>query len=87
MHYGCPCCCSNNSSLGEFGKGAALLFSPTNVDEIRDAMQTILENRDGIREKLIEAGYRKAREFSWAHHAEKIIQLYESAKAQSEGKP
>ena len=85
MHYGCPCCCSDNSSLGEFGNGAALLFPPTDVDAIRNAMQTILENRDGIREKLIEAGYRRAREFSWEHHAEKIIQLYESAKAQSEG--
>ena len=85
MHYGCPCCCSNNSSLGEFGNGAALLFSPTNIDAIRDAMQTILEDRDGIREKLIEAGYNRAREFSWENHAEKIIKLYESAKAQSEG--
>ena len=85
MHYGCPCCCSNNSSLGEFGKGAALLFSPTDIDGMRDAMQTILENRDGIREKLIQAGLRKASEFSWEHHAEKIIQVYESAKAKSGG--
>ena len=84
MHYGCPCCCSNNSSLGEFGKGAALLFSPTDVDAIRDAIQTILENRDGIREKLIEAGYRRAKEFSWEHHAEKLVQLYESTKASRE---
>ncbi len=84
MHYGCPCCCSNNSSLGEFGKGAALLFDPTDVDAIRDAMQTILEDRDNIREKLIQAGLRKVCEFSWKHHAEKIIQLYESIKAQGE---
>ena len=42
-------------------------------------MQTILENRDGIREKLIEAGYNRAKEFSWENHAGKIIQLYKEA--------
>lgn len=80
MHFGCPCCCSNNSSLGEFGKDAALLFPPMDVDAMRDSIQTILEDRDGIREKLVEAGYRRAKNFSWEHHVTEIVRLYENAK-------
>ena len=34
MHYGVPCCCSQNSSLGEIGRGAALLFDPEKPEEI-----------------------------------------------------
>ena len=79
MHYGCPCCCSDNSSLGEIGKGAALLFPPDSVEAIRDAMQTILEDRDGIRAKLIAAGYERAAQFDWNRHAADIVRLYEEA--------
>jgi glycosyltransferase involved in cell wall biosynthesis len=79
MHYGCPCCCSDNSSLGEIGKDAALLFPPDDIDAIRDAMQRILENRDGIREQLIAAGHARAAQFDWDCHAAEIIRLYEDA--------
>lgn len=79
MHYGCPCCCSDNSSLGEIGKDAALLFPPEDIDAIRDAMQKILENHDGIREQLIAAGHDRAAQFDWNRHAAEIVQLYENA--------
>ena len=34
MHAGLACACSNNSSLGEIGRGAAELFDPASVEEI-----------------------------------------------------
>ncbi|MBQ7649817.1 MAG: glycosyltransferase [Victivallales bacterium] len=86
MHYGCPVCCSNNSALGEVGKGAALQFSPYDIDAIRDSMQRVLENRDGIRESLISAGFAKVGKFSWDIHASAIVRLYEEAIAE-EAKP
>ena len=79
MHYGCPCCCSDNSSLGEIGKDAALLFPSEDIDAIRDAMQKILENHDGIRDQLIAAGHERAAQFDWNRHAAEIVQLYENA--------
>jgi len=79
MHYGCPCCCSDNSSLGEIGKDAALLFPPEDIEAIRDAMQRILENHDGIRERLIAAGHERATQFDWNRHAAEIVRLYEDA--------
>ncbi len=84
MHYGVPCCCSDNSSLGEIGKGAALLFPPEDVQAIREALRRILENRDGVREQLIAAGRERARQFDWGRHAEGIVRLYEEA---MEGRP
>ncbi len=86
MHYGCPCCCSDNSSLGEIGKGAALLFPPESVEAIRDALQTILEDRDGIRAKLIAAGHERARQFDWDRHVAEIVRLYEESR-QPEARP
>lgn len=77
MHYGAPCCCSDNSSLGEIGRDAALLFPPESVEAIGDAMRAVLENRDGVREKLVAAGHRRAAQFDWGHHAAEIVQLYE----------
>ena len=83
MHYGCPCCCSNNSSLGEIGKDAALLFSPYHTDAIYKAILTILENKDNIREKLIEAGHKREEQFDWNHHAAEIVRAFEQAKAKA----
>ena len=77
MHYGVPCCCSDNSSLGEIGRGAAQIFSPDSVEEIRDAMQTVLEDRDGCRAKLIDAGRRRAMQFDWRRHVAAIVRVYE----------
>ena len=84
MHYGCPCCCSDNSSLGEIGKDAALLFPPEDVDSIRDAMQKILENRDDMRDKLIAAGHVRAAQFDWSRHAEEIVRMFEEAVGKEE---
>ena len=77
MHYGVPCCCSDNSSLGEIGRDAALLFPPDSVDAIGDAMQKILEDRGGIRAKLIAAGHQRCAQFDWDRHAAEIVRLYE----------
>ena len=77
MHYGCPCCCSDNSSLGEIGTGAALLFPAEDVQSIANAMETILEDREGIRNRLVEKGRERAMQFDWSLHAEGIVKLYE----------
>ena len=59
--------------MGGSGKDAALLFPPEDIDAMRDAMQKILENRDGIREQLIAAGHERAAQFDWNKHAEEIV--------------
>jgi len=72
MHYGVPCACSETSSLGEIGRGAALLFDPEAPGAIADALERLLTD-SGLRKKMQEAGLRRAEEFTWTKHVERII--------------
>lgn len=76
MHYGVPCCCSNNSSLGEIGAGAARCFAPGDPSAIRSALLAVLTD-PAEREKLIAAGKTRAAEFDWNDHARKLTELAE----------
>ena len=80
MHYGVPCACSETSSLGELGHGAALLFDPEDPAAIADALSRLLGDQ-ALREKLKEAGVRRAAEFSWSKHVERIIHAVESSRS------
>ena len=79
MHYEVPCCCSEVSSLGEIGRGAALLFDPRDPDAIAGALARILGEPE-LRAELVEAGSRRAAEFTWDKHVERIINAVNSAK-------
>ena len=72
MHYGIPCACSNSTSLGELGEGAALLFDPYDSEAIAAAMTQLLSEPE-LRTELIAAGHRRAAEFSWEKHIERIM--------------
>ena len=79
MHFGVPCACSETSSLGELGQGAALLFDPENPEAIADAMLRLLTD-SALREKLKEAGRLRSAEFTWTKHVERIIHAVESSR-------
>ena len=74
MHYGIPCACSETSSLGEIGKGAALLFNPDKPQEICDAISSILSS-DETRRRLVTAGFKRAAEFTWEDAAAKMAAI------------
>ncbi len=76
MHYGVPCCASDNSSLGEIGKGAALLFPPSDMGVMSESLRRILTD-ETLRKKLVEAGLSRAAEFDWTLHARKMAEIYE----------
>ena len=67
-----PCCCSEISSLGEIGRGAALLFDPHDSGAIADALKRILEDAE-LRAELVASGGRRAAEFTWDKHVERIL--------------
>lgn len=77
MSCGTPCACSNNSSLGEIGQGAALLFPPEDTQAMTKAIDRLLTD-EKLRTELKEEGYRKIPEYNWKKHAESILQLAES---------
>ncbi|MBE6405015.1 MAG: WecB/TagA/CpsF family glycosyltransferase [Lentisphaerae bacterium] len=86
MHAGLPCACSNNSSLGELGRGAAELFDPASPQEIAASMRKILSD-PGYQQELIEKGRQNAARFSWQNTASGLIDLYRKRTANVFGVP
>ena len=78
MARGVPVACSDRSSLPEVAGAAALLFDPTNVGAIRAAVERLLSD-DQERERLSEAGRRRAAAFTWERTAELTVASYERA--------
>ena len=75
MHAGVACACSNNSSLGELGAGAAKLFEPASVEEIAESMKQILSD-EAYRQELSRKGKEKAANFSWQKTANELLEIY-----------
>ena len=80
MHYGVPCACSETSSLGEIGRGAALLFDPEDPGAIADSLLRLLSD-SALRDELKAAGLRRAAEFTWTKQVERIIHAVESSRS------
>jgi glycosyltransferase involved in cell wall biosynthesis len=77
MSLGCPVVCSPVASLQEVG-GDAALFCKLQPDAYLDAIKR-LSTEIGLREALVENGYRQARQFSWRRCAEETAEVYRSA--------
>ena len=75
MHAGLPCACSDNSSLGELGQGAAELFNPASCEEIAESMKKILSD-EAYREELAAKGREKAAWFSWENTAKGLLEIH-----------
>jgi glycosyltransferase involved in cell wall biosynthesis len=61
MASGCPVACSTAGSLPEVCGDAARYFAPTSVDEMVEAVSTVLESPDG----LVDRGLQRAARFTW----------------------
>jgi glycosyltransferase involved in cell wall biosynthesis len=60
----CPVAASSGGSLAEVCKGAVLELEPESVESIAAAIDTLCSDRV-LRERLADAGIRRARELSW----------------------
>lgn len=71
---GVPLITSKNTSTEEIAGDAALLVEPQGIEDIADAMQTLCTNTD-LRQKLIEKGHARVKEFSWEKCARETGQI------------
>ncbi|HAQ20218.1 MAG TPA: glycosyltransferase family 1 protein [Prolixibacteraceae bacterium] len=69
MNAGVPVICSNTTSLPEVGGHAVLYVDPFSLDQIRDAMIKIFQDKE-LREMLISKGFAQKEKFSWDKTAE-----------------
>lgn len=75
MAAGCPVVSSDASSLPEVGGKDALYFKPDQPSEAAAQIVSLLR-QPRLREDLIARGRRRAAEFSWLSHAQKLAALY-----------
>jgi glycosyltransferase involved in cell wall biosynthesis len=78
MARGVPVACSDRSSLPEVAGDAALLFDPESVEEIREAMERLLDD-SALADRLRTAGREQAAGFTWAKAADLTVASYRRA--------
>jgi len=72
----CPVVCSNTSSLPEVGGEAAYYFDPNNKDSIKSSIERVLFD-DELRNKIIQKGKNRLKNFCWEDTALKTKKIYE----------
>ena len=76
MASGVPVACSNLSSMPEVAGDAALLFDPSSVEEIEEALAIGLLDEER-RDDLIRRGLERASRFSWESTARRTLEVLE----------
>ncbi|NCD70356.1 glycosyltransferase family 4 protein [Mucilaginibacter agri] len=71
----CPVLCSNTSSFPEVGGDAVKYFDPENVNDISDAVLSVLVD-DELKNSLVEAGKKRLQLFPLQKCIDKTISLY-----------
>jgi len=77
MSCGCPVTCSNNSSLPEVARDAAMYFDSTDEIEMKDVITNAVNDKD-LSLYFTMKGYSRSMEFSWIKTAEQTKRIYES---------
>ncbi len=75
MTYGAPVACSNASVMPEVNGDAALYFDPHSPGDIATKVGEILDNPK-LRAKLIAAGTKQVKKYSWRRMAEQTLDIY-----------
>jgi glycosyltransferase involved in cell wall biosynthesis len=74
---GTPIITSNNTAMREIGKNYSLLVDPTNIQEIAQAFQTVLDMDITTREELIRRGKALVKHYTWEKSIDAHKRLYE----------
>ena len=77
MYFGCPVITSNISSMPEVAGDAAILINPKSINELTDAIDTLLSNAK-LRKDMIKKGLSNVKRFSWERMARETLNVYES---------
>jgi glycosyltransferase involved in cell wall biosynthesis len=77
MSSGCPVVTADRHGTAELAGQAAILVDPEDVDSIADGIRRIVIDHE-LRRHLVEAGSRRASEFSWEKCAQETLQVLEA---------
>ncbi len=82
MACGVPVLASNVSSLPEVCGNAGLTFDPYSVDQIEQAIRTIISDKK-LANKLSKQGLKQAKKFSWEKMAKTVLKVFEKVVSKS----
>lgn len=75
MKCGTPVATSRMTALPETAGGAAALFDPEDVEDIARVVGSVLADQE-VRKTLVEAGLKRAAQFSWDRFVQALIGVY-----------
>lgn len=75
MACGAPVIAASNSSFPEVLDGAGILVDPYNLQEIGDAIRTMIDNEEK-RMYFSQAGLKRSAEFQWDRPAKRVLEIY-----------
>ena len=77
MTHGAPVVSSNATCLPEVLGEAVRYFDPMDTEAMADAIKAVL-TRPELRQKLVAAGYKQVKKYSWTRMAEQTLAIYNS---------
>lgn len=77
MSLKCPVVLANASCFPEIAQDAGVYFDPLDIDSMTEAMTQITGDED-LRNKMIDLGGKRVREFSWKKCADEHLKVYKS---------
>lgn len=77
MACGAPVVTSHNSSMKEIAKDTAILIDPRSPDQIKKAVELVLNLKTEDYQKMVRASIDRARQFSWIKTAKETLSVYE----------
>lgn len=77
MACGVPTITSNNSSMAEIAKDAAILIDPRNEAQLKKAIEMVLSLNLENYQKMVRASMDRAREYTWSKTAHQTLEVYE----------
>ena len=80
----CPVIASNTTSVPEVAADAAWSVDPRDVDSIRAAMLSVLNNST-LRAERVQLGLQRAREYTWQACARQTLAVYQDVLSRYEG--
>lgn len=75
MSMGIPVVASKAASIPEVGGDACLYFDPLAVEDLKNKIQSVIEN-ESTRKDLIEKGFANLAKFSWGKTANETLEVY-----------
>ena len=78
MASGTPVVASNVASIPEVVQDAGLLFNPTRIEEIQDAIARLAKDAE-LRKTLVKFGLEQSQRFSWDDSAKQVWTICHAA--------